>query len=206
MAWRQRTQDLMLCLKPVETRWGQFSLKPSSTFALPSEDLQDPPKPGRTSSRSPQPSSPTFRPDHPLWPPSCPLNSFLCLGRWFSTWVHVGGGVGEEIQPSRKQLEMSGDISGCHDSGQRERDLVGGGWGCCSTSYNAQGSPHRMNYLVPNIASAEAERPCPRMIAPPSGSQLTRHLLEKPFANCSLPLCPSHDTGHWFSSHRPSEL
>lgn len=120
--------------------------------------------------------------------------------------VRVGGGVGEEIQPSRKQLAMSGDISGCHDSGQRERDLVGGGWGCCSTSYNAQGSPHRMNYLVPNIASAEAERPCPRMIAPPSGSQLTRHLLEKPFANCSLPLCPSHDTGHWFSSHRPSEL
>lgn len=46
---------------------------------------------------------------------------------------------------------MSGDMSDHYISGDAT-GLVGRGQGCCSTSYEAQGSPTAKNNLVPNVS------------------------------------------------------
>lgn len=57
---------------------------------------------------------------------------------------------------------MSGNIFGCHSSGEGDYwNLVGRGPRCCLTSFNAQ-DRDTMNDLVHNADRAEVQKPCPR--------------------------------------------
>ena len=86
---------------------------------------------------------------------------FLPQSHCFSTGVGVGVSF-----VSEQKSDVLGDTLGVSAGGPGALASGGQTPGCCSSSYNAQGSPllppHRKNYLAQDVSGVKAGKSCPK--------------------------------------------